>query len=200
MGHKGRMPLPIARLAPWPAFGALLAASLLLAAPAQALSLPQGLAAEALPHPQGGPALRPADWLAFLGPQAMPESGLAAWAGRALSPEAESGPKHYLLPQHGPYAGGVDLYLNDKNEVEEALFYVACGPLFTADQAEAAKGVRPAWRLFDLQRRLGAPDEVTGSPTSHTTRWFYRLPGGVLVVQSLPDSSGIHRIVASRNP
>lgn len=168
--------------------------------PAQALTLPIALASEALPNPQGGAPLRPADWVFFLGNAPVAESQLAAWAGQPLRPEAESGPKHYLLQRFGPYQGGVDFYLNDKEEVEEALFYVATGPIFTADQADAVRGLRSAWTLFDLQKRLGAPDEVTASQTTHTTRWTYKLPGGVLVVQSLPDGPGIHRIVASRNP
>jgi hypothetical protein len=182
------------------AFASLLSLALGMAqpAPALALSWEAGMASEPLLDPAQGPALDLRQVLAFLAPVPMTEGELAMWAGQELTREPEQGPTHYLLRDWGPHRGGVDLYLNPKGEVEEALFYVAAGPLFTPDQAEATRGLRARWSLFDLQRALGAPDEVVASQTSRTTRWIYRFPGGRLTCQSLPFSPGIHRLVASR--
>jgi hypothetical protein len=142
-----------------------------------------------------------ADWEQFLQPQPFPAAKLSQWLGHAIEPEPETPAIHFLVTDRKPYEGGIDLWQDDKANIESANFYFAIGPIYTDDHVAQARKTRTPFTLDDVLTWYGQPADKKLRAREEAERWTYHFQGDpkrVLTFTALAGSRCLHSVFADR--
>lgn len=147
------------------------------------------------------PELNRNDWECLLGAATPSEQVALQVLGPDCTLDADGAEGRHYAISRAPYAGGVDLYMTPRGELQEALFYLVEGPLYLESQIQRAAAQKSPYTLADVERWYGTPFERKSSGRTGATTLTYHFQGDAarnLLFSSLPHSIFLHRIIVSR--
>ena len=151
------------------------------------------------PHQPATLLLKHGAWEAFLRPSAARPEILFDRGVEVEGPDDAGDGQHFLLKGYAPFEGGVDLYTDARGFVTEGIFYLVSGPLYLQSQVDEACKQGSPWTLADLETVYGFPDSRGVSKRTGATIASWKRGKHLMRVQTLPGSSGVHRIEVSRD-
>jgi hypothetical protein len=168
--------------------------------------IPPVLVAESLPASPSAALHQPATlllkhgaWEAFLRPAAARPDILFDRGVEVEGPDDAGEGRHFLLKGYAPFEGGIDLYTDSRGFVTEGVFYLVAGPLYLQSQIDEACKQGAPWTLADLETVYGPPDTRGVAKRSGASFATWKRGAHLLRVQTLPCSSGVHRLEVTRD-
>ncbi|MDB5097864.1 MAG: hypothetical protein JWM80_2285 [Cyanobacteria bacterium RYN_339] len=141
------------------------------------------------------------DWERFVQPTPYPAARLAEWLGHAVEPEPETPAIHFFVRDREPFKGGIDLWKDDKGNIESANFYFALGPIYSDEHVAAARKTSTPFTLEDVLAWYGEPAKRATAKRQEAERWTYNFQGDPkrqLTFTALAGSRCLHSVFADR--